>query len=114
MKFFEYVSLRMEGETARSLGSERAPMRVVGAPMSQSGFMGKEIEHGQYHPKNFDRYPFKPDEKKALEYVEKMGRMVYGDMQVCVEALAGYYENDGIVKAWDDFLSRLSDMKIKV
>lgn len=114
MKFADYVSLRMEGEAARPLEGGESPMRLVGAPMSHSGFLGREIKHGEYKPKNFDRYPFKPDENKALDYVGKMGRMVHGDMQVCVEALAGYYGNDGIVKAWDDFLSKLSDMKIRV
>lgn len=111
MGFLEWISLR-EGEPAQRL--DRPPMRVVGVPMSQSGFFSKEIKHGEYQSKNFDRYPFKPDEKKALEYVEKMSRIVHGDMQVCIEALAGYYENDGIVKAYDDFLTKLGEMKIKV
>lgn len=111
MKFHEWISLK-EGEPARSL--DKPPMRVVGSPMSQAGFLSKEIKHGEYQPKNFDRYPFKPEEGKALEYAQKMGRMIHGDMQVCIEALAGYYNNDGIVKAYDDFLSRLEEMKIKV
>lgn len=114
MKFTDYISLRMEGEAARRLDADGPSMKVLGAPMSQSGFMSREIKHGDYRPKNFDRYPFKPDEGKTLEYVGKMGRMVHGDMQVCIEALAGYYGNDGIVKAWDDFLSKLAEMKVRV
>jgi len=84
-------------------------------PMSQAGFIPNSpnsIPHKEYKPKNFDRYAFKPDEGKALEYSRKMKDLIRGDMLLYVESLAGYYQNDGIVKAYDDFLNNLKEMNI--
>lgn len=111
MNFAEWVQLRMEGEPARRL--DAAPgMRVVDAPMSRMGFMGKTIPHGEYKPRHFDRYAFKPDEDSALKYLERMKRAIRNEVQVSAEALAGFYGNDGIVKALDDFLEELAGNKI--
>lgn len=84
-------------------------------PMSQSGFTSSSsTPHKEYKPKNFDRYAFKPEEAKALEHVRKMKNLVYGDMLMNIEALAGYYNNDGIVQAYDEFLSKLKEMNIVI
>lgn len=113
MNFSEWVQLRMEGEAARSLEPSPA-MRVVDAPMSRMGFMGKTIPHGQYKPQHFDRYAFRPDEESALKHLEKMKRAIRNDVQVAAEALAGFYGNDGIVKALDDFIGELAGSKIVI
>ena len=114
MKFASWVILR-EGEAARNLDQSQSPsMRLVDTPMSKAGFTRKPIPHREYQPKNFDRYAFKPDESKIPQYVEKMKKIIRNDMQVCIEALAGYYGNDGIVKAFDDFLTDLERQNIKL
>lgn len=111
MNFSDWFSLRMEGEPAHKLGVP--PMRIVDAPMSQAGFKTSKIPHGEYKPKNFDRYPFKPDETKVSQYMDKMRKAAWGDVLMSVEALAGYYGNDGIVKAYDDFLTELGNQNIR-
>lgn len=110
MKFIDYIALKMEGESARNLES---PMRIVDVPMSKAGFTGNRIPHGEYKSKNFDRYPFKPDEAKAFQYVDKMKNLIRNDMHICIEALAGYYGNDAIVKTFDDFLTELYRQNVK-
>jgi hypothetical protein len=114
MNFSDWISIRMEGEAAKHLDAS-PQMKLVGAvPMSRAGFKASSLPHGEYKPKNFDRYAFSPDEGKATQYIDKFGRIVRGDMLVCVEALAGYYKNDAIVKAFDDFLSDLASQNVKV
>jgi len=82
-------------------------------PMSQAGFNSPNtIPHKEYQSKNFDRYAFKPDDAKALENSRKMRDLIRGDMLLYVESLAGYYQNDGIVKAYDEFLNKLKEMNI--
>lgn len=111
MRFERWMQLRMEGEAARSL--EPGPeMRLVGTPMSRAGFMGRKIPHGEYKPKNFDRYAFKVDEAKAAKYLDRMRKAIRNDVQTSAEALAGYYENDAVIKALDDFLTDLSNSNI--
>jgi hypothetical protein len=105
MRFEKWMQMRMEGEAARSLGPS---MRLVDAPMSRAGFAGSKIPHGEYKPKNFDRYVFKVDEEGAAKYLDKLRRAIRNDVQTSAEALAGYYGNDGVVKALDDFLTDLS------
>lgn len=113
MNFSEWVQLRMEGEAARRL--EPSPgMRVVDAPMSHSGFLSKGMPHGEYVSKHFNRYPFKSDENSTLKYLDKMKRAIRNEVQIGVEALAGYYGNDRIVKALDDFIEELAMNKIVV
>ncbi len=113
MRFEEWMRLRTEGEAARSLGPAASPgMRLVDAPMSRAGFAGGKIPHGEYVPKNFDRYAFKVDEEGAAKYLERMRRAIRNEVQTSVEALAGYYGNDGAVKALDDFLTDLSRSNI--
>jgi hypothetical protein len=111
MNFNEWISLR-EGEAAQKLGEPQ--MRLVGAPMSRAGFKASNVPHGEYKPKNFDRYPFKPNEAKASQYLEKIGQLTRGDMLVCIEALSGYYGNDGIIKAYDEFLTELERNNVKI
>jgi hypothetical protein len=112
MNFYDWVSLRMEGEAAHKIGEP--PMRLVGgAPMSQAGFKAAGLPHGEYQPKNFDRYPFRPDEAKVEQYLDKIRKVARNDMLVCIEALAGYYGNDGIVRAYDDFLTELGRQNIR-
>jgi hypothetical protein len=105
MNFSEWIQLRMEGEAARGL---EPSMRLVDAPMSKAGFRVGTIPHGEYKPKNFDRYAFKVDEEGAAKYLDRLRRAVRNDVQTSAEALAGYYGNDGVIKALDDFLTDLS------
>lgn len=112
MNFNDWISLRMmEGEATQRL--EEPQMRLVGAPMSRAGFKPSRIPHGEYKPKNFDRYPFRPDEAKVSQYSDKMRKIIRNDIPICVEALAGYYGNDAIVKAFDDFLTDLERQNVK-
>ncbi len=113
MKFANWIALK-EGDAARSLDQSQSPsMRLVDTPISKAGFLRKPIPHKEYQPRNFDRYAFRPDESKVSQYVEKMSKMVRNEMPVCIEALAGYYGNDGIVRAFDDFLTDLGQQNIK-
>jgi hypothetical protein len=105
MNFNEWVSLRMNGEKI----SESAV-----APMSKSGFSSGKIPHGEYKSPNFDRYIFKPSEEKVASYADKLSRALKNDVLVGVEALAGYYGNDGIVRVFDDFLKGLENEGIKL
>ena len=105
------MQLRMEGEAARSLEPESG-MKLVGAPLSRAGFGGNRMPHGEYRPRNFDRYAFKVDEQGAAKYLDKMRRAIRNEVQISVEALAGYYGNDAVVKALDDFLTDLSRSNI--
>lgn len=118
MKFNNWIALK-EADAARSLDqtqtqTQNPSIRLVDAPMSRAGFMGKPIPHRDYKPKNFDRYPFKPDESKMTQYLDKMRKIVRNDMLLCIEALAGYYGNDGIVKSFDNFLSDLEQQNIRL
>jgi hypothetical protein len=109
MRFEEWMQSRMEGEAARSLDPASSPsMRLVDAPMSRAGFTGSKIPHGEYRPRNFDRYAFKVDEEGAAKYLDRLRKAIRNDVQTSAEALAGYYGNDGVVKALDDFLTDLS------
>lgn len=111
MRFNEWMQLRMEGEPARSLGSG-PDMRLVDAPMSRAGFGGRKIPHGEYKPKNFDRYKFKVDEAGAAKYLERMRKAIRDEVQTSAEALAGFYQNDAVIRALDDFLTDLSNSNI--
>lgn len=115
MKFNDWIELRMEGEAARQINSE--PMRVVGdgPPLSKAAFgtLG-QIKHGEYKSKNFDRYSFKTNEQKTKDYAEKMKTAISNSVLIGSEALAGYYGNDAIIKALDDYLTELSNLGIKL
>jgi hypothetical protein len=76
--------------------------------MSRAGFQVRAVPHGEYKPKNFDRYVFEVDEDGASKYSKKLQTAIRNDVQISIEALAGYYGNDAIVKALDDFLTELS------
>lgn len=112
MKFKEWI---VESEAAKNL--EKDAMRLVNPPMSRAGFnrlgAGK-LPHGEYKPKNFDRYSFKTNEQKVQEYSNKMKSAIFNSVLVGSEALAGFYENDAIVKALDDYLTELSNLGIKL
>jgi hypothetical protein len=83
--------------------------------MSRSAFVShNKISHGEYHPKNFDRYSFKPDEKKVQDYLSKMRNSILNDVLIGSEALAGFYNNDQIVKLLDNYLTELSNLGIKI
>ena len=112
MKFKKWIELKNEGEAAKNLEKD---MRLVNPPMSRAGFnlLGK-IPHGEYKPKNFDRYSFKTNEQKAQEYSEKMKSAIFNSVLVGSEALAGFYGNDAIIKALDDYLTELSNLGIKL
>lgn len=114
MKFTDWISLRMEGEAARPLDSSETSMRLTG-PLSKAGFgFGKKIKHGEYRPKNFDRYSFKSNEEKTKEYAEKMKMAIRNSVLVGSEALAGFYDNDEIIKALDNYLTELGNLGIKL
>lgn len=82
--------------------------------MSRSGFLShNKIPHGEYHPKNFDRYKFKTDEKKVQEYLSKMKNSILNDVLIGSEALSGFYNNDQIVKLLDNYLTELANLGVK-
>lgn len=64
--------------------------------------------HGTYKTKMFSRYPYKPSEEKALKLIEN-GRRDIQDLIVVFEGLAGFHNNDNIIKAFDDFLVNLRE-----
>lgn len=120
MNFTDWVELRMEGEAARRLDS---------APLSQAGFQTTKIKtsdpskttitlnkipHREYVPRNFDRYSFKASEEKTKQYMEQMRKAIFNDVLIGSESLAGFYDNDEIVKALDDYITRLSQLGIKL
>lgn len=111
MRFNEWMQLRMEEEATRSLEAD-ASMRLAGPPMSRAGFGGRRIPHGEYKPKNFDRYAFKVDEAGAAKYLDRMRKAIRNEVQTSAEALAGYYQNDAAIRALDDFLTDLSNSNI--
>jgi hypothetical protein len=114
MKFADWIKIKTEGEAARSI--EPNQMSLVGdSPMSRSGFRLKgQIPHGEYKPKNFDRYAFKTNEQKVQQYSEKMKSAIFNAVLVGSEALAGFYGNDGIIKALDDYLADLRNSGVKL
>ena len=107
MNFSEWVSLRMESETAKTLDSNISPL-------SKAGFGINKIPHREYQPKNFDRYSFKTNEEKTKEYSEQMKKVLYHEILLGSEALAGFYDNDEIIKALDDYLTRLEQLGIRL
>jgi hypothetical protein len=107
MNFIDWVNLRMESEAAKSLNNT--------IPLSKAGFVdSNKLPHKEYQPKNFDRYSFKASEEKTKEYTEQMKKAIFHNVLLGSEALAGFYGNDEIIKALDDYLTRLSQLGIKL
>lgn len=120
MNFVDWVELRMKSEAVRSLDQSpplsRAGFQTLSTKIDDPGrsSISNKIPHREYQPKNFDRYSFKASEEKTKEYAEQMKKVLFHQILLGSEALAGFYDNDEIVKALDDYITRLSQLGIKL